>query len=106
MTFRTFMSPDTLFDMLGEMYHLTYPENLSELEFDEWRERCLHPTQRMVLTIFTIWLEEQRLLEEEPHISRRLIDFLELIKPPSPLCVTAQLIIQSITRLVGFSFLH
>ncbi|KAE9400617.1 ras GEF [Gymnopus androsaceus JB14] len=99
MTFRTFMAPDELFDMLVGIYRMCYPKNLTESEFVEWRERCLHPTQFMVLIVFTMWLEEHRLLEEEPHISLRLIEFLELIKPPSPLTVTAQSIIQSITRL-------
>jgi son of sevenless-like protein len=80
---------------------MTYPENLTEPEIIEWRDRCLQPTQRMILNVFTIWLEEQRLLEEEPHISRRLIEFLELIKPPSVLSQTADLIIKSITRLVS-----
>lgn len=105
MTFRTFMAPDELFDMLVGIYRMCYPKNLTESEFVEWRERCLHPTQFMVLTVFTMWLEEHRLLEEEPHISRRLIEFLALIKPPSPLTVTAQSIIQSITRLVSNSSL-
>jgi son of sevenless len=98
-TFRTFMSPDDLFDMLVQIYCMSYPESLTESEFNDWRDRCLHPTQQSILNFFTMWLEEHRLLEEEPHISRRLNEFLELIKPPNPLAVTSQLIVQSITRL-------
>ncbi|KIK70475.1 hypothetical protein GYMLUDRAFT_275426 [Collybiopsis luxurians FD-317 M1] len=98
-TFRTFMSSDNLFEMLVDIYRMPYPENLTESEFGEWMDRCLQPTQKMILTVFTMWLEEHRLLEEEPHISSRLIEFLKQIQPPSALAVTAELIVQSITRL-------
>lgn len=105
-TFRTFMTPDDLFDMLVDIYRMSYPEILTESEFDEWRDRCLQPTQRQVLTVFSMWLEEYRLLEEEPDISRRLNDFLRLITSPSPLAATAQGIIDSITRLVSTCSSH
>ncbi|KAJ3815612.1 ras guanine nucleotide exchange factor domain-containing protein [Lentinula aff. lateritia] len=98
-TFRTFMTPDDLFDMLVDIYRMSYPEILTESEFDEWRDRCLQPTQRQILTVFSMWLKEYRLLEEEPDISRRLNEFLKLITSPSPLAATAQGIIESITRL-------
>ncbi|KAJ3717263.1 ras guanine nucleotide exchange factor domain-containing protein [Lentinula guzmanii] len=98
-TFRTFMTPDDLFDMLVDIYRMPYPENLTESEFDEWRDRCLQPTQRHILVVFTMWLEEYRLLEEEPYISRRLMEFLGLIKQPSPLAAPAQGIIDAIIRL-------
>ncbi|KAJ3769467.1 ras guanine nucleotide exchange factor domain-containing protein [Lentinula raphanica] len=98
-TFRTFMTPDDLFDALVDTYRMPYPESLSESEFDDWKDRCLQPTQRQILALFTMWLEEYKLLEEEPYISRRLIEFLGLITPPSPLATTAQGIVESITRL-------
>ncbi|KAF5392464.1 hypothetical protein D9757_002243 [Collybiopsis confluens] len=98
-TFRTFMLPEDLFDMLVDLYRMPYPENMTESEFGEWRDRCLEPTQKMILTVFTMWLEEHRLLEEEPQIARLLTEFLELIQPPSGLAVTAQLIVESIARL-------
>lgn len=101
MTFRTFISPDQLFDMLVEKYRMDHPSGINEEEFVEWKEKCRLPTQRRVLTLFTIWLEDHRLLEEEPHIAQRLTDFLSLITPPAPLSPAAKLIMQSIKRLVG-----
>lgn len=70
-------------------------------DFDEWKEKLLLPTQRLVLNIFTIWLQDHRLLEEEPHIAQRLTGFLTQITITTPsLAQKAQLILQSIERLV------
>ncbi|KAJ7597375.1 ras guanine nucleotide exchange factor domain-containing protein [Mycena floridula] len=98
-TFRTFISADALFDKLVDIYRMEYPSNVTNSEFEEWKEKCYLPTQRLVLTIFTIWLEDHRLLEEEPHIAQRLTDFLVLITAPPPLALNAKLIVQTIERL-------
>ncbi|TFK77505.1 ras GEF [Pluteus cervinus] len=99
MTFRTFMTADQLFDMLVERYRMNHPEQAEGAEYEDWKERFLLPTQKRVLTIFTMWLEDHRLLEEEPHIAGRMTEFLTFIAPPSLLATTAKLIIQSIERL-------
>lgn len=88
--------------MLVDIYRMDHPDDLTDSEFQEWKEKCLLPKQRLVLTIFTIWLEDHRLLEEEPHIAQRLTDFLNLITTPAPLALTAKLIIQSVERLVCY----
>lgn len=77
------------------------PQDLNPTEFLEWQEKAQIPTQRQILTIFTMWLEDHRLLEEEPHIARRLTEFLSGLKTYK-LSVLAQLIIQTIERLVSF----
>lgn len=100
MTFRTFATADTLFEMLIERYRMDHPVKLIATEFVDWKEKKLLPTQKRILMIFTVWLEDHRLLEEEPHIARRLTDFLSLVATPQPLAITAKLIIQSIKRLV------
>jgi son of sevenless-like protein len=102
MTFRTFTTADTLFDMLVDRYSIDHPANLSNAEFENWK-RHLNATQRRVLMIFTMWLEEHRLLEEEPHIAQRLSDFLGLITT-TQLASMAKLLLQTIERLV--SLLH
>jgi son of sevenless-like protein len=103
MTFRTFMTADKLFDMLVDTYRMERPPNLTKVELEEWVEKFLFPTQCRVLTIFTVWLEDHRLLEEEPQIAQRLTDFLAHITTPAPQALTAKLIIKTIERLVGVS---
>jgi son of sevenless len=100
MTFRTFMTADELFTGLVDRYRMDPPLNMTDAEFEEWKERLCLPTQRVILTLFTMWLEDHRLLEEEPHIAQRLTDFLTLITTPQSLSITARLIVQSIARLV------
>ncbi|KAK0466321.1 ras guanine nucleotide exchange factor domain-containing protein [Desarmillaria tabescens] len=97
MTFRTFMTADQLFTALVGIYAMEYPSKITDPEYEEWREKCSLPTQRIVLTVFTMWLEDHRLLEEEPHIAQHLTDFLNDVTPP--LAVTAKLIVKSIERL-------
>ncbi|KAF8899165.1 ras guanine nucleotide exchange factor domain-containing protein [Infundibulicybe gibba] len=99
MTFRTFMSADQLFDMLVDRFRMGHPPEMNSAEFEDWKSKRLFPTRRRVLTIFTMWLEDHRLLEEEPHIAQRLTNFLTSIVAPSPLELPAKLIIQTIERL-------
>ncbi|KAK0246451.1 ras guanine nucleotide exchange factor domain-containing protein [Armillaria nabsnona] len=97
MTFRTFMTADQLFTALVGIYAMECPSKITDPEYEEWKEKCSVPTQRIVLTIFTMWLEDHRLLEEEPHIAQLLTDFLNNVT--SPLAVAARLIVKSIERL-------
>uniref|UniRef100_A0A0W0GET1 Ras GEF n=1 Tax=Moniliophthora roreri TaxID=221103 RepID=A0A0W0GET1_MONRR len=98
-TFRTFMSAQELFDLLVDQYRSDHPPNVTDAEFEEWKEKCYSTTQRLVLTVFSMWLEEHRLLEEEPTIARDMTAFLQLIKAPHPLAEQAQLIVKTISRL-------
>ncbi|KAF5384966.1 hypothetical protein D9615_001164 [Tricholomella constricta] len=97
MTFRTFTTADDLFDMLVEIYRMDHPKDLATAEFEEWKGHLI-ATQRRVLMIFTMWLEDHRLLEQEPHIASRLTEFLRLILAP-PLASMARLLQKSIQRL-------
>lgn len=101
-TFRTFTTADNLFDMLVERFHLKPREPLTEYERLDWKTNLRNPVQRLVLDIFSIWLENYQLLEEEPHIAQRLKDFLSPIVP-SPHNETAIIIIQTIDRLVRWA---
>lgn len=95
MTFRTFTTADILFDMLVQRCRRERPENLTIVE---WQNHTIS-IQRTVLTIFTMWLEEHRLLEEEPHIAQRMTGFLRLSVLP-PLSTMAKQLMQTIERLV------
>jgi son of sevenless-like protein len=79
MTFRSFMSPDALFDALVGYYNAPQPGDLSVLELEDWLERVQGRTQRKVLEIFSDWLQTNHLLEQEPHIARRFTEFLQSI---------------------------
>ncbi|KAJ7103128.1 ras guanine nucleotide exchange factor domain-containing protein [Mycena belliarum] len=98
-TFRTFTTANQFFDVLVARYHMERPEHLTDEQAEEWREKMQLPTQRRTLTLFTMWLHDHRLLEEEPHIAQRLTDFLTQIVQPQPLALTAKLIIKSIADL-------
>ncbi|KAJ7610925.1 ras guanine nucleotide exchange factor domain-containing protein [Roridomyces roridus] len=98
-TFRTFTTANQLFDMLVARYRMERPENLTEDQAQEWRERMQIPTQSRTLNLFTMWLQDHRMLEEEPHIANRLTDFLTQITQPQSLALTAKLILRSIEDL-------
>ena len=109
MTFRGFTSPARLFELLVERYQMDHPASLSTEEFEEWKEKKLRPTQKRVLTILTMWLEDHKLLDEEPHMAQQLTEFLSLIVAPEPLATTAKLIAECLKRLVNIfrlSLLH
>ncbi|KIY46326.1 ras GEF [Fistulina hepatica ATCC 64428] len=97
-TFRTFMTADELFDMLVDRYRFK-PEGLSEADRPNWKDKCMLPTQRLVLSVLLSWLEDYRLLEEEPHIAQRLTNFLTLIMQPALLAQKAKSVIRTIERL-------
>lgn len=99
MTFRTFTTADHLFDMLVERFHLKPEMSLTGHEYIDWKAHLRNPVQRLVLEIFSIWLEDYRLLEEEPHIVQRMRDFLTL-NVYLPQKTTATTMIQTIDRLV------
>ncbi|KAF9469694.1 ras guanine nucleotide exchange factor domain-containing protein [Collybia nuda] len=97
MTFRTFTTADILFDKLVDRYAMEPPEALTSNEFENWKKHLI-ANRRRVLMIFTMWLEDHRLLEEEPHIAQQLSDFLKLIKT-LPLVSSAKRLLDSIERL-------
>lgn len=103
MTFRSFASPEAVFDLLVERYQMDHSASLSNEEFEEWKNNKLRPTQKRVLTILTMWLEDHHLLNEEPHMGQSLMDFLSLIVTPAPQALTAKLILQSLERLVSLA---
>lgn len=100
MTFRTFTTANRLFEMLLDRFHVKPPKSLTESERKEWKLYLRLPVQQRVLEVFGIWLEENRMLEEEPHVSQRLADFLGTINSPT-LLTTATAITRTVERLVS-----
>jgi son of sevenless len=102
MTFRTFTTADELFDMLVQSYETNPPADLTSSGLEEWRAKWQGPTRKRILMIFLLWLEDHGLLDEEPWIANRITHFLTAKVTPSPMKVTAKLILDSIHRLVLF----
>lgn len=98
-TFRTFTTANNLFETLTERYNARPPQSLSEQEYADWKESWQAPTRRRILEVFNSWLEDHRLLEEEPYLARSLTAFLRMITRP-PYNTHAEAIIQTLERLV------
>ncbi|EEB95295.1 hypothetical protein MPER_05752 [Moniliophthora perniciosa FA553] len=52
-TFRTLMTAQELFDLLVDQYRSDHPPNVTDAEFEDWKEKCYSTTQRLVLTVFS-----------------------------------------------------
>ncbi|KAG6810911.1 hypothetical protein H0H92_009841 [Tricholoma furcatifolium] len=96
-TFRTFTTADKLFDLLVETYEMDPPKDLTPAESDGWKKHLV-TTQTRVLEVFTLWLTDHRLLQDDAHIARRLTEFLRGIQSP-PLASAARLLGRQIDRL-------
>lgn len=101
-TFRTFATSTEVFDLLVAQYESEVPQNLTEDEFDHWRREKLRPTQKRVLTVLTMWLEDYDLLNQDPEVAPKLQNFLSLVISPATLALTARHMLKSLERLVRF----
>ncbi|OBZ79386.1 Cell division control protein 25 [Grifola frondosa] len=100
MTYKTFATADEVFDALVKQYNINHPTALSLTELEHWKEKRLKPTRRRVLSIFHVWSEGHGLLQDDPQIARRLVDFLDSIKAPS-LAATAHDVLKSLERYIS-----
>ena len=78
------------------------PPNLSEEQFEQWKKEKLRPTQKRVLIVLTMWLEEYDLLNQDAEVAPKLQDFLGLVISPPTLALTAKLMLKSLERLVSY----
>jgi len=87
--------------MLLDRYHTPPPNNLSDSACAEWIIGVRLPLRLRVLEVVNAWLEDHRLLEEEPHIARRLSHFLRNLDDQA-LSGTAERILETLKSLVNF----
>lgn len=78
------------------------PPNLSEEQFEQWKKEKLRPTQKRVLIVLTMWLEEYDLLNQDAEVAPKLQDFLGLVISPPTLALTAKHMLKSLERLVSY----
>ena len=62
--------------------------------------RYLHGGIR-VLSVFSNWMEDYGMPQDDPQLTLRLRDFLQTVQTPHNIALTARLMIQSIDRLVS-----
>ena len=82
-------------------FNMTHPGSLSLKELEKWKEKKLKPTRRRVLTVLQVWIDDYGLLQDDPHIARRIVDFVSPISSPSPLAQTALDVLKSLERYVS-----
>ncbi|KAA1471413.1 ras GEF [Dentipellis sp. KUC8613] len=99
-TFHTFATSTEVWDLLISHYEMEDPQGLTDSEFNEWKQHKLRPTQKRVLTVLTMWLEEHNMVKQDPDIPPRLEAFLSLISSPAPLSLTAKHMLISLHRLM------
>lgn len=101
LTFRTLGTANEIFDLLLDRYYMDAPEGITMAELEDWKVRCLLPTQRRVLQVFTGWLVEHAMIEDDPPIARRLQDFLSEITGSAENVSLAQQVMKTLERLVS-----
>lgn len=93
------MTSDELFEMLVEAYRMEdQPKDLATAEIDEWKQHLMG-TQARVLEVFSSWLNDYRLLQDDAHIAQKLTGFLDRIQAP-PLASTSRELEKQIQSLV------
>lgn len=105
MTFRTFLSAEVFFDFLTARYEEDPSNDLSEEDFELWRDLYMIPQQRQILDIFRRWSTCCDMLSEEPYIVPKLVNFLGLIPTDGPLASIANQLLQSLRVLVRLEVL-
>jgi len=100
MTFRTFTTADMLYEMLLERFYLLPSKELGDAEVRLWKAHVREPVQARTLDIFSMWLDEYNMLEEEPHLCPRLAEFLKSIVS-STLAARSSSLLQTLERLVS-----
>lgn len=106
MTFRTFTSPQELFDLLVARYEEDPANNLSNADFRLWRDEYMIPQQFRILEIFKRWSTCCDMLVEEPHIVPKLVTFLSLIPVNGPLASVARQLLQGIRVMVRSTIIY
>lgn len=100
MTYPTFTTADEVFDLLLSFYHMKPPPGLDAEETEQWKQKRLGTAQKRVLTVFSIWLEQHRMVDFEPPTAQKLQAFLSSITGPTGNKVTAKQVMKSLERMV------
>ncbi|TBU50019.1 ras GEF [Dichomitus squalens] len=100
-TYKSFASAEEVLDLLIAQFSVTHPSTLTFKELEQWKEKKLKPTRRRVLTVLQVWSEQFGLLVDDPHLARRVVDFVSSITSPPPLAAIARDVLKSLERYIS-----
>ena len=100
-TYKSFAAAEEIFDLLVMQFNIPHPSGLSLKELEQWKEKKLKPTRRRVLTVLQVWADDYGLLQDDPHLARRIVDFVSNITSPPSLASTARDVLKSLERYVS-----
>lgn len=99
-TYKSFASAEEIFDLLVAQFNLSHPTTLSLKELEQWKEKRLMPNRRRVLTVLQVWNDQFGLLQDDPYLARRVVDFVSSVTSPPPLAAVARDVLKSLERYV------
>ena len=99
-TYKSFASAEEVFDLLVAQFNLSHPTDLSLKELEQWKEKRLMPNSRRVLTVLQVWNDQFGLLQDDPYLARRVVDFVSSVTSPAPLAAVARDVLKSLERYV------
>ncbi|KAI0756519.1 ras GEF [Daedaleopsis nitida] len=100
-TYKSFATAEEVFDLLVEQINIPHPSTLNMNELEQWKEKKLKPTRRRVLTVLQVWTDDYGMLQDDPYLARRIVDFVSNITSPLPLANTARDILKSLERYIS-----
>ena len=99
-TYKSFASAEEVFDLLVAQFNLSHPAALGSKELEQWKEKRLMPNRRRVLTMLQVWNDQFGLLQDDPYLARRVVDFVSSVTSPPPLATIAREVLKSLERYV------
>ena len=100
-TYKSFATAEEVFDLLVAQFNISHPSTLSLKELEQWKEKRLKPTRRRVLTVLHVWTDQFGLLQDDPYLAPRVVDFVSSITSPPALANTAKDVLKSLERYVS-----
>ncbi|TFK94986.1 ras GEF [Polyporus arcularius HHB13444] len=100
-TYKSFATAEEVFDLLVAQFNISHPGSLSLKELEQWKEKKLKPTRRRVLTVLHVWTDQYGLLQDDPYLARRIVDFVSSITSPPVLASTAKDVLKSLERYIS-----
>ncbi len=100
-TYKSFAAAEEIFDLLVMHFSIPHPNYLSPKELERWKEMKQKSTRRRVLTVLQVWVDDYGLLQDDPHLARRVVDFVSNVTSPPALADIARDVLKSLERYVS-----
>ena len=103
-TYKSFASAEEIFDLLVAQFNLSHPTALGSKELEQWKEKRLMPNRRRILTVLQVWNDQFGMLQDDPYLARRVVDFVSSVTTPPALAAVAHDVLKSLERYVRVSW--